>query len=64
MKTGFFAITYKNGRTDGRGQNFHENSLDGLFLETLSGCGKARDLITAREHLEIVLHTELDFNVV
>ena len=71
MKTRFFTYTpvwkqvlpsQKGKLSDGRGKTL-KLSGKGLFLGTLAGCGKARDLLRLLNTLETMITTELASNV-
>ena len=59
VKTGF---AFTKGKTDGRGKTL-KLSGKGLFLGTLAGCGKARNLLRLLNTLETMITTELGSNV-
>ena len=59
VETGFAST---KGKTDGRGKTL-KLSGKGLFLGTLAGCGKARNLLRLLNTLETMITTELGSNV-
>ena len=59
VKTGFAFTKGVNGRT---GKTL-KLSGKGLFLGTLAGCGKARNLLRLLNTLETMITTELGSNV-
>ena len=70
MKTRFFTLTpvwkqvlpSQRGKLDGRGKTL-KLSGKGLFLGTLAGCGKVRNLLRLLNTLETMITTELGSNV-